>query len=886
MCILSAVQDKIHILPTRKINEPGRVSRQHVPTPLTPLIGREHEVAGVCRLLQRPEVRLLTLTGTGGVGKTRLALAVVTELLDDFTDGVCFVSLAPISDPYLVLSTIAQAFDLKETPDWLPLEHLKVYLREKHLLLLLDNFEQVIAAASQLTFLLASCPRLRILVTSRAALHLSGEQEYPVSPLPVPDLTQLPELETLAQMAAVRLFVLRAQAIQPTFALTSANAPTIAAICAQLDGLPLAIELAAARIKLMPPQALLHRLSHRLELLTGGARDLPTRQQTLRNTIQWSYDLLSQEEQRLFRRLSVFVNGCTLEAVEVICLDMTTNRVEVVASLVDKNLLQQTEQEGEEPRFVMLEMIREYAWEALTESQEVEATCQAHAAYFLRLAEETAPKLVGPEQAAWLERLEREHDNLRAAMELSLEQARKEEAGARREMALRLVGALRRFWFMRGPFSEGRAFLEQALAASRGAPAAARVKALSAAAQLALEQGDDEQVEMLAQESLALYRELGARRGIAYSLWLLGHVTWRKKNNFPAARSLFEESLALYREVNDQEGLAWSIFSLADMLSLQGEYAQAQALYEESLAMQRKLGNKRGIARALRHSAIWLFASRGDLQSIQTRIGDSLILSKELGDSEGIASCTWLTGWLAFNQGNLAAAQSLLEESIALFREIGSRWSLAWSLSILAKVKAQQGDDATAYNRFEESLAIAREDGDLFNTAFALEGLARLFAAQGQPTRAARLWGEAEILRERMGILLLPVERNGYEQAVAAAHAQLGERAFATAWAAGRSMTPEQALAAQGQVTIPSPTQAGSRSTLPAKTSPTYPAGLTAREVEILRLVAQGLSDAQVAEQLVISPRTVNWHLTSIYSKLGVSSRAAATRYAIEHQVV
>src|SRR5216683_3183343 len=306
----SAMQDKIYVLPLRKADEPGRVSRHNLPVPLTPLIGREQEVVAACAFLRRPQVRLLTFTGTGGVGKTRLALAVVTELLDDFTDGVCFVSLAPISDPTLVLPTMARALDLKEMSEQPLSDLLKAFLRDKHLLLLLDNFEQVVAAAPVLTDLLAACPELKILVTSRATLRITGEHEFSVPPLAVPDLKHLPELETLSQYAAIALFMQRAQAINPNFQLTKANAPALVEICARLDGLPLAIELAAARIKLLPPKALLERLSHRLSVLTSGPRNLPVRQQTLRNTLQWSYDLLSQEEQRLFRQLAVFVDGC------------------------------------------------------------------------------------------------------------------------------------------------------------------------------------------------------------------------------------------------------------------------------------------------------------------------------------------------------------------------------------------------------------------------------------------------------------------------------------------------------------------------------------------------------------------------------------------------
>src|SRR6266576_2396220 len=415
--------------------------RHNLPAQLTPLIGREQEVTAVDTLLRHPEVRLLTLMGPGGVGKTRLGLEIAAELLDDYPDGVCFVSLAPISDPHLVVPTIAQALGIKEAGEQPVANLLQASLQDKRLLLLLDNFEQVAAAAPGLADLLAGCPQLKILVTSRALLHIRGEHEFPVPPLALPDLTHLPGSESLLQYAAVALFLHCAQAASPDFQVTPANTRTIAEICVRLDGLPLAIELAAARSKLLPPQALLTRLGHRLQVLTSGARDAPVRQQTLRNTLAWSYDLLAVEEQRLFRRLSVFAGGCTLEAVEGLSTalgELPADVLDGVASLMDKSLLRQVEQEGQEPRLLMLETIREYGLEVLASAGEMESTRQAHAAYYLRLSEDAELELGGPQQGAWLERLEREHDNLRAALQWSLVQG---EAQRSMEMPLRLGGA-------------------------------------------------------------------------------------------------------------------------------------------------------------------------------------------------------------------------------------------------------------------------------------------------------------------------------------------------------------------------------------------------------------------------------------------------------------
>jgi predicted ATPase/class 3 adenylate cyclase/DNA-binding CsgD family transcriptional regulator len=857
----------------------------NLPIQPTPFIGREKEVDAIQQQLRRQEVRLLTLTGPGGVGKTRLGLQVAAESSDQFTDGTWFVSLAPLSDPDLVIPTIAETLHVREAAGRSQLEQLKALLREKQLLLLLDNFEHVVSAAMQVADLLGACPQLKVLVTSREALHVRAEREFPVPTLAVPDVKQLPNLAALSQYEAVALFIERAQAVKPEFQVTNTNATAVAEICSRLDGLPLAIELAAARIKVFSPQALLARLGQRFTVLTSGARDVPSRQQTLRKTIQWSYDLLSAEEQRLFLRFSVFVGGGTLEAIEAVyaALDDGAGQVlEGVASLLDKSLLQQTEQEGEEPRLTMLETIREYGLECLRECGEVHTGQRAHALYYLALAEEAEPRLQGEQQAVWLERLEREHNNLRAAMQWLLEQG---EDGHGRAMALRLGGALRRFWLMHGHWSEGRDFLERALLGSQGVAAAVRAKALIAAANLANMLSDNDRVEALCEESLALCRELGDTRGIAHSLRLLGVAAWRR-GSLDAARSLNEGALALFRESGDNEGATLSFFNLAWILIHQGEYAGGRALLEESLAMHRALGSKWGMAISLLGLADVLFASQGDQAIVRSLLEEGLALSREVGDKEAIADSFVLSGQLALNQGDTATASSLAEESLVLNREIGKLEGVAESLWLLARVATVQGDPAAARALYEQSLAIATEGYYKWDIAFSLDGLAGLVAAQGELAWAAELWGAAESWREATSSPLLPVYLMQYEQSVATARAQLGEKDFDAAWAKGRSMTPEQALAAQGPVTLSQPLPTAPSTTPPAKPSITYPNGLTIREVEVLRLVAQGMTNEQVAEQLVVSPRTVSTHLTSIYNKLGVNSRSAATRFAVEHQLV
>jgi DNA-binding CsgD family transcriptional regulator len=616
------------------------------------------------------------------------------------------------------------------------------------------------------------------------------------------------------------------------------------------------------------------------------------RQQTLRNTIAWSYSLLTADEQCFFRRLSVFVEGATLEAIEAVSTALGGEVGQVldgVASLLDKSLLRQSEQEGEEPRFTMLETIREYGLECLAASGELEITRRAHAVYYLALAQEAQPYLQGAEQTRWFARLEQERENLRTALSWLLERVRMEgqteEGREQAERALRLCVALFPFWYNRGYLREAWTELSRALAMREGVDASLQARALYNTGFLLWDMDDLERVEALTEESLRLYRELGETVGVGRALTLLGAVAWRR-SQYAAGRALDEEAAVLLQQVGDTWGRGRCLTDLARMATAQGEYDRAHALLEEGLALYQALGDKQRIGWVLCLLARVLFESQGDLTRAAALAEQSLALQREVGAKLFIPDPLRLLAEIRLAQGEQARARELAEESVATEEEVGNSVDLAITFMSLARVIACQGDHAAARALYQESFELLHKLGNKESIATCLEGLGAVVTAQGSVEApltgarwAAQLWGAAETLRQRIGTPLAPVYRTDYEQAVAAVRSALGEKAFAEAMAEGRTMTPEQALAAQGQPLRTTPP-------LPARPAATYPAGLTAREVEVLRLLAQGLTDAQIAERLVISPRTVNNHLTSIYGKIQVSSRAAATRYAIEHDLI
>lgn len=709
--------------------------RHNLPAQPTSFVGREREVLASRHLLEQPRTRLLTLTGPGGVGKTRLGLQVAAELLDAFADGVFLAELAPVLSAELVMTTVAKALGVQVIANRPVAETVADHLREKQLLLILDNFEHVLAATSEVASLLATCPRLKVLATSREALHLSGEQQLGVPPL-------------AATEEAVTLFMQRARAVKPDFDASGDAGGAVAQICHRLDGLPLAIELAAARVKMLSPGAMLARLDRRLEVLTGGPRDLPARQQTLRQAIAWSDELLDPEEQGLFRRAAVFVGGFTLEAVEaVVGKDDAIDVLSAMTSLVDKSLLRQDEGQGNlETRFSMLESVREYALERLAEAGETQRLHARHAEYFLAFAEHAEAGLIGAHQAGWLASVQQEHDNLRAALQWLTKHGPADHG-------LRMAAALRRFWRARGYLREGRQQLAALLALPEAGGSPARAKALHAAGWLAREQGD-----------------------------------------YAEARALFEESLRIYRTLGDERGTGWALVDLAFLTRYEGDYARASAFLDESLPLLRQAGDQEGVAAALGNLGL-IARDQGNVKAAEERLQGSLELWHELGDRVGIGWTLTALGMAARVAGRGETARSRLERSLLLWRELGDRQNTANVLGTLAALARDAGEFDRAGALLRESLQILQEVGDRRGIAFALEGFAVLCGKRRQSARALVLAAAAGALRERIGAPAPPGWRSELDEALIEADAPPENQAVASAAARGESMTLAEAIA-------------------------------------------------------------------------------------------
>jgi predicted ATPase/DNA-binding CsgD family transcriptional regulator len=868
-------------LPTQK-----RVADQRspLPRPLTSFVARDQELQAIVALLRDSTVRLLTVTGPGGVGKTRLAVAAASEIAGDYLDGVLFVDLSPVNNPNLVLSTIARSFRMRDTSVESLQDRFFDALANRRMLLVLDNFEQVVTAAPQLRDLLEACPDVTLLVTSRIRLRVSGEREFPVVPLSFDAPLWNEEVKA---SGAVRLFVERARDIQPDFTLSDETTAAVAEIVRRVDGLPLAIELAAARVKALPPIALMQRMEQRLPLLSGGARDLPLRQQTMRDTIGWSYDLLDEVEQSLFRRLAVFVGGFTLEAAEAVAggeplCSSSPYMLDGITSLIEHSLLRQSASSGSEPRYHMLETIREFGWEQLTARGEAEAIRSAHAAWCLALAEEAEPALWGVSQVEWLDRVDRERNNLHAAVHWALNQADP-------KTAMRLGAALWRFWQRRGYLSEGRAQLAAILARS---PDPASISEgcgmLTGAGVLAALQGDYDQAIRQSEDALAGWRRLDNHLGIARTFFCLATVA-RFRDDYDEAETLGRESLASFRTINDRWGIGHILTHLGMVSWVQGDHQRATAYYEEALTHLRVVGDQSGVFEVLLELGKGA-CDDGDLTRATTLLQECQTLSATIRDGFGRGAVLTELGVVARLQGDYSHATERLLEASALAHESGDRRQIAYIAAHLGDVDVATGDIDSATARYAEALALFLSMGNRVGIAQCVREIARCALVRGRITAAIRILSSCTAMFNAIGATPPP----GRDPATDAASLKrkLPPAEYARAWEAGQAMTPAEASA---EALALAADLSGERDDehRPA-TSPPHAVeqqssvqalGLTSREIEVLGLLAEGLSDRAIAAALSISERTAGNHVQHAMQKIGVESRTAAAVFAVRHNL-
>jgi predicted ATPase/DNA-binding XRE family transcriptional regulator len=835
------------VVPAPAVGPDQPAQMHNLPAQLTSFVGRTAELARIHDLLHSPEVRLLTLTGPPGAGKTRLSLEVASSLLAHaqaaahaeaeaeaeaaFKDGIFFVELAAISEAYLVASAIATTLGVKESAGDSFVDRLKQFLAGRRLLLVLDNFEQVIDAAPLLTELLQASLQLKILVTSRETLHLRAEKEFPVSPLAVPDASRLPPLQGMSRYEAVQLFVERARDTKPDFELTEENVGAVAEVCRRLDGLPLALELAAARIRIFTPQSLSGRLQNTLQVLTADDKDIPARQQTLRAAIGWSHDLLSEGEKELFMELAIFAGGCTLEAIEAICAGQqigeervtgygeegvsgrgkgAPDTLDLVQSLVAKSLLQQREGYDKEPRIGMLEMIREYAVEQLVRSGRKEELSRKHAEYFLQLAEQAYPRLWGPEPMQWVAKLEDEYENLRAALEWTL-LADTLMAGStmppstvppstvppstvppstvppstvppstvprvRRQIGLRLCAALLTFWDFKGYYSEGRRWLETALHSD----IISEITGESAITGESSEHAEADQA--------VLDRARG--RVLVGAGWLA-----MQQAELATALRLIDEGLSISRRLGYKWDILVALYAAWEIAGRQGDVAGAKKFLAEGLALSREVGDKHFAALALKELG-QIAVVEGDLATASALYEQSLAINTEQGDKWGIGHALIHLGELACEQDDLGTAGARFEQSLAYGRELGNKSLIALALRGLASVALGQDDLMLARAYCEKSLLIYKALVEKRAIAHGLAILAGIEARNGaNPGRAATLVGATEALLETTATRLWVIQQRIYQQAATTTRRQLGEEQYEVARREGRAMTFEQAIA-------------------------------------------------------------------------------------------
>jgi non-specific serine/threonine protein kinase len=823
-------------------------SPHHLPEQLTSFVGREEEIATVKRLLANS--RMVTLTGTGGCGKTRLALRVARDLLGIHRDGIRFVDLSALANPDLVPQTVAAALGLKDAQNLDPIARLTKYLRELNPLLILDNCEHLAQdCASLASSLLRECHNLRILATSRQALGLASEMVWRVPSLTLPEVGVAPPVELLARYEAIRLFIERARLKRYEFELTPQNAGWIVRLCRRLDGIPLAIELAAARMNVLSVRQIVEHLDDRFRLLRGDDQVAPPRHQTLQAMMDWSYDLLAEAEKGVLRSMSVFAGGFTLEALEAMWTEELDEyeAIDHISQLVGKSLVVM-EERSESARYRLLETIRQYAWQELVKSGEMSRLRNRHAEWCLRLAEESMPQLYGSNQRVWLERLEVEHDNLRAALDWCTKNRGNIEVG------LRLGGALLRFWEAHGHFTEGRERLSILLSSAEAAGrTAGKARALNAAGRLAWRQADYATANKLLHVSLSIYREIGDKWGAAHALNNLGNEAFME-GRYNVARSLYDESLALFREINDSWGIGQLLHNLATVAATGENYPQASEIFRESLAIRRQIGDRYSIAQSL--------ISLGEI-------------ARAVGD--------------------YASARPLYEESLAIFQELGDERNVAYSLHHLGHVSLYRNDLDEAETLFARSLRLFSKLSEKFGIAIGLAGMAGVVGvrvpegvragigevAWEEARRAARLFGAADAHLEATGARLDPADLVEHNRSLESVRSRLDETEWKMAWLTGRSMSLEHAI----EYALPADSKSNPEGVVPLSPAQSQPGILSEREIDVLRLVAAGLTNVEIGERLVLSPRTVQAHLRSIYGKLGISSRSAATRYAIEHKL-
>jgi predicted ATPase/DNA-binding CsgD family transcriptional regulator/DNA-binding XRE family transcriptional regulator len=804
-----------------------------LPLQLTSFVGRQHEVAEIRALLQQR--RLVTLVGAGGVGKTRLALQVAAEAVAGYPDGVWMVDLAPIAEAALVPKAVASVLDVREQPDRPLAETLIDALRQEHLLLLLDNCEHLVQPAAVLVqSLLQGCPGLCVLATSRHALRAPGETVWwvPSLSLPEPDASAI--AEHVARSEAAQLFVERARAVRPEFGVTNENAASVAEVCRKLDGIPLALELAAARVLVLSAEQIAARLDDRFKLLTGGSPTALPRQQTLRGTLDWSYELLSAPEQMLLRRLAVFAGGWILEAAESVCAGegLESDAVlDLLQELVSKSLVL-VWHEAHVVRYRLLETVRQYAWERLREADEQEDTYRRHRDWCLRLAEEAEPRLYGAEQVEWLHRLEREHDNVRAA--LTWNQA---PSGEDSIAFARMARALWWFWYLHGHFSEGYRWTKKA--ASSIEPSSLQAGVLLGAGWLRYGRGELER-----------------------------------------AASLLDESLTLAGDYRDGRTVIKAMIALAFTLRDRGEDHRSGPLLDECLALARDIGDRWSEGFALYLMGVQA-ANRRDRAAVADLCGRSISMFRESGERLGLAYASMELGRLAFDDGHADRALQLFGQGLTLSRELGNRRGICFALEGLAQVARSRGELEEAVALLQEAVLIWQQLGNQRNQTFPLAGLAVLAAEHHDSQRAAWLFAAAEARQEPRALPESARAPVGYQAAVSMVREDLGDAAFDLAWAAGRAMkideVIEQALAVSATRAQTSVAMTRTQSADPAVNL------LSAREREIAVLVAQGLSNRRIAETLVIASRTAGTHVGHILDKLGLHSRAQIAAWSVEH---